>query len=118
VRRSRLIWFAAGAAVAGFASVLTTLLVAKDPEPVPVLVVDERIDLLLEMEGDQWRDTAPLNGKMLRECGARTFEMDAIIPDDGGHARLPITKENEAAFECVFKRSADEGFNLRVWIPR
>ena len=104
--RARLIWFAAGAAASSFIFILAYVFDRQEREIVPILVVQERLDAGPESEA------GPLNGKMLSECGAKVFEMDGIWI--GAKARLPITKENGDAIQCVLKRSAQEKFAVTL----
>jgi hypothetical protein len=96
--------------------VITSFLAANEPEPGPFLMVEDRLDRLVEM--DDPSEVATLGGKMLRECGAQTFEMESVGIDYGGYALLPLSNENAPSFRCVFRRSAREGFALDVWMTR
>ena len=94
MKRERLIWFAAGAGASSLAFVLATFAVAERPKRVPMLAVDERVDRLLALGEDEIRGAGALNGRLLHHCGARAFEIDSIVPDGGGQARVAITSDN------------------------
>jgi hypothetical protein len=114
MRRERLVWFAAGAAVSGFVSILVQLIVDEPPQLIPMLAVEERIEESLELGEDEWRQTVPLNARLMHGCGARAFEVDSIFPDGGGQARVPIASENRAVIDCILKEGIEQDFEMSV----
>jgi hypothetical protein len=112
----KLIWFAAGAASSAVVSIGAGILLAKDRTPGPYLIVEDRLDLLNEM--NDRGEIATLGGKMLRECGVHEFEMESVVPDGGGYSAVLINPDNQDSFDCVFERSAREGFKLDLWMTR
>ena len=114
MRRTGLVWFAAGAAVSALAYGLAGALISEKSQSIPILEVEERFDRLSQMTVDQQRENAPLNGQLLRDCGTDAFEMDAIIPDGGGQARVAVTPENEAAIQCILREGPKQGFQVNL----
>ena len=76
-------------------------------EPHARLVLREPYELLFERDGSEIKKLAPINGRILRECGAKDFEIISPVPDGGGEATLPITYDNKAVIECVFEKSSE-----------
>ena len=116
MNRTKLIWFAAGAASSAAVSIGAGILLAKDRPPGPYLIVEDRMDLLNEM--NDRGEIATLGGKMLRECGVHHFEMESVVPDGGGYSAVLVSPDNQDSFDCVFERSARDGFKLDLWMTR
>jgi hypothetical protein len=113
VRRTRLIWFAAGAAVCAAVTISFNLLASSGGAPQPYLSVSER-DLLSD-EIDHLESVAQTSGALLRECGAKRFYMKAANGVDGvPYSLIKIEQENHLAIHCVFERAAREGFPLHI----
>jgi hypothetical protein len=117
-----LLWFAAGAATSAAVAVSADLLWS-EPAPktpkVPFLVLEEPTRLVSSSSGplsetDKLKIVASETGNVLRNCGAKRFEITAVYPDHPASADLPITAENSSAFACVLSAGAQKGFSLNI----
>jgi len=113
VRRTRLIWFALGAAASALAAVLANLTVSNSDALHPYLTISERA--LSRDEIDELKLVAQTSGALLRECGAKRFYMNTANGVDGvPYSLIKIEPENDLAIHCVFERAAGEGFPLHI----
>jgi hypothetical protein len=113
VRRTKLIWFALGAATALGVTFAFDFFQKDGTEQVePYLSVLERA--LTDEEADL-ESVAQTSGRLLRECGAKEFYMK---PSDGAdvapYSLIKINQTNAPAIDCVLKRGSDEGFPIHI----
>lgn len=109
MKRDRLVWFAAGAAISAFASIGASLLVASSKEPKWILRLDENGQSLLGPEkGAKWR-----GAEIARNCGVRSFKMTPAAGADGKDGtEIPLSKENNPSLGCVIEEARKAG----LWV--
>ncbi|TWJ09971.1 hypothetical protein JN10_1627 [Altererythrobacter ishigakiensis] len=113
MRRTRLTWFALGAATSAIASIATSVAFSSGDKLQPYLSVSERVLTLEEI--DQFEAIAQTSGALLRECGAKQFYMkDANGLDGVPFSLIKINKENDIAIHCVFERARVAGYPLHI----
>ena len=113
MRRSRLIWFALGAATSSVAVMATNFAFSGKKIIEPYLSVSERA--LTPNELNEMEAIAQTSGKLLRQCGAKQFYMkDANGLDGVPFSLLKINEENDLTIQCVFERARVEGFPLHI----
>lgn len=113
MRRTKLIWFAAGAATSAIVALIAQLAIQHPKQAQPYLSVSERP--LTENESNKFGDIAQTSGKLLRECGAKQFDVKAANGADGvPYSLIKINQENDLTIHCVFERAPAEGFPLHI----
>lgn len=124
MNRSRLIWFAAGAATSVIASLAAMMLSPKPASLTPFLILDEPAaspalkgnGLRTSTEALETSFIANKAGELLHGCGAKSFKV--TVPENGRPtADFPLNEENARAVECALTEAAGQkyriGFELR-----
>ena len=114
MRRTRLIWFAAGAAV----TLLVSLIAAQIPsaeEPKAKIAFIELTEPVVEAEElKDEHSIANTTGQLARNCGAKFFQTTFLVNDHPATMELPITIENSNAFECVLREASERGIAMQI----
>lgn len=120
MRRTKLIWFAAGAAAATLFSLFanwflqptvikhgrTAYIVLTEPHSEKQPIVGEPASNN-EMIANQ-------TGSILRDCGATVFETTFLYNDHAPTADFPIIRENHSSLDCVIKAINDQGIHFEI----
>lgn len=118
MRRTKLIWFGLGAAVAGVSFLLSTILregLVFDDTHVAYLVLTEpkrEIEPSAPVRDEDM--IAYQAGEIFNRCGARAFETTGLYEDHQPTAELPLIAENYRALECVIEAIRDERLPFHI----
>ena len=114
MRRTRLIWFAAGAAT----TLIVSLVAAQIPSPEKPKAKIAFIELTEPVvEAEELKDEhsiANTTGQIARDCGAKFFQTTLLVNDHPATMELPITVENSVAAECVLREATERGIAMRI----
>ncbi len=113
MRRTRLIWFALGAASVAHVAVLAKLTEQRQQQ-----VVVAHLELVEPLPvNNAWTDesfVANRVGKMARECGGKFFELTAQSPDHSPTLELALTPENKTVVECLMSKTSEQSIKMNI----
>ncbi|MBO9519783.1 MAG: hypothetical protein J7493_17125 [Porphyrobacter sp.] len=114
MKRISLLWFAAGAACSSAAAIFTGLVLRSPPEKMGwFLKVAEQGQSLNDGQASAlWR-----GAEIARDCGARSFELrPGVGSDNPDGTRIPLTRDNDLALDCVIERATKAGLWVGVGV--
>jgi hypothetical protein len=114
VRRTRLIWFALGAAAVAIMTILTNLFLTPEPER-PIIAYLELTEPLVVR--DQVRDEdmiADQTGQLARTCGAKFFETTFLYNDHLPTMEIALTPENEKSVRCILAEASKRSIQTNI----
>ena len=114
MRRTRLIWFACGAAVSALAFSISQIALTDNAAfPESALIVSAPDILPSGSDLDDLNSLSLTTGSMIRDCGNDQFQMH-LSPLHGIVYEIPVTPENYGSLECVVQsiRDSDEAISL------
>ena len=113
MRRSRLIWFALGAASVALAAVF-----AKSFQVEPEQIAIAHLELIEPLvENDEIRDEdmiANQLGKLARDCGAQFFETTFLYTDHAPTLEIALTPENQDATDCLMSQASKRSIEMNI----
>ena len=113
MNRPRLIWFAAGVATSAGVSLVATSFVLEPIMPTPSLILYEpELALNTALSNIESKLIPSETGELLRDCGARYFEID--LGERELTAELQLTEENAGAFECVLNGARVRDYRVGI----
>tara|TARA_Y100000296_G_scaffold43926_1_gene50376 strand:+ start:597 stop:956 length:360 start_codon:yes stop_codon:yes gene_type:complete len=114
VRRTRLIWFACGAAVSALVLSISQLALADNKETSGIVLIISAPDILpAGSDLDDLNSLSLTTGSMIRDCGYEQFEM-RLSSHHGIAYEVPVTPENRESLKCVVQaiRDSDEAISF------
>ncbi len=114
MRRTRLIWFACGAAVSALAFSISQLALAENEETPEIALIVSAPDIIpAGSDLDDLNSLSLTTGSTIRDCGNEQFEMQ-LSPHHGIAYEIPVTPENRESLECVIQaiRNSDEAISI------
>ncbi|MBX7496010.1 hypothetical protein K3172_09115 [Qipengyuania sp. 6B39] len=113
MRRTRLIWFALGAA-----AVVAVFVVSRIFTPEIEMPVIAHLELIEPVDdtGDITDEDMIANrsGALARDCGAQFFETTFLYNDHAPTLEIALTPENQKATECILSRAASQAIQTRI----
>lgn len=111
--RTRLVWFALGAASVASAAVVAKLIEPEAEKPrVAHLELVEPV-----LDRDEIRDEdliANVIGELARDCGARFFETTFLYSDHAPTLEIPLTPDNQQATECIMSKASQRSIQTNI----
>ena len=113
MRRTRLIWFALGAASVASVAVISHI---GTPEiETPVIAHLELIEPVNDAGDIRDEDMiANRSGALARECGAQFFETTFLVNDHAPTLEIALTPENQEATDCILLRAASQDIQTNI----
>ena len=114
MRRTRLIWFACGAAVSGLVYLISQFALAEKEASTDIAMIVSAPDILpAESKLDDLNSLSLTTGSTIRECGNDQFQMH-LSPHHGIVYEIPMTPENYGSLECVVQsiRDSDKAISI------
>lgn len=113
MNRTRLIWFACGAAVSALATLVTQVVVKEPEAAVPFLSITEKAASSVTVAGVTEQTLS--SGALLRECGAQTFLIKQDkAPGSVPYALMAISTDTAPAIQCILARAAKEDIPVNI----
>lgn len=115
MRRTRLIWFALGAAVTATAAVVATQFAPAPDQPEVAfleLIEPERPGAQNKVQDEDM--IANVTGDLARKCGAKFFETTFLYNDHSPTMEIALVPENKKAIDCILTEAAKRSIRTNI----
>ena len=113
--RTRLLWFAFGAATLLLVTIASSKLSNETPpHPTEIAYLELSEPVVEDPEIEDIDMIANRTGKLARDCGADLFQTTFLYTDHSPTLELPITPENAGAVHCALREAEDQAIQWKL----